>query len=369
MTILQIFNSRIQKHGSFEDFMLELAHKSKEKNIYMSFVFPRINTPEIKESLEKLNARVCAMNDDWTSFRFSIELAKLILRERPSVIDFHFCSSLNFAFVFCILRIFGFKIIYHYHGEIIPINELKFVNRHFSKLRFITFFVNRIICVSEANKRFLEALNIRKEMRVVYNGIKIESFRNMDSGRDFRKEEGLSNDNPIVTSIGSLIPRKGMDVFIRAAKVVLDKVPKAHFIIIGGGDKDIYERLAEKLQIKEKIIFTGLLKEYPAYILEATDVFVSASFAESFGLSIAEAAMFGIPVVATNVGGVPEVVKDGKTGFLVPAGDSGRLAEQIIRLLSNKDLRQAFGIAGRRWVEERFNLEDRVEELLNDCLN
>lgn len=368
-TIIQVFNSRIQKHGSFEDFMIEFARETREKKINLTFVFPKIETEEVKRKIESLGASVYIIKESWLSFKFIIGLLKIILKEKPQILDFHFCYSLNFVFLFFILYFFGRKVVYHYHGEIRPLEELKFVNRHFSTLRLLTLFVNIIVCVSEANKRFLKALNINKKICVIYNGVDVKSFTNVISDRDFKKEIGFTNGELIITSIGSLIPRKGMNVLIKAAKYVIENVPRARFVIIGGGNKDGYLKLAEDLGIKDKVILTGLIKDYPYHILKATDLFVSASFAESFGLSIAEAQILGIPVVATEVGGVPEVVQDGKTGVLVSSGDSKSLAEAMTKVLCSKELRKEFSEAGKEWVREQFNLEDKVKELLDVCFS
>jgi glycosyltransferase involved in cell wall biosynthesis len=365
MRILQVFNSRIQKHGSFEDFMIKIADKAKSNNLHISFAFPKINTQEVKKELEFLGANIYTIDDSWKSFTFIRKFMAVVKQCKPNVIDFHFCYTANFAFIFLILKILNIKTIYHYHGEIIPIEKLRFTNRNFSKLRLLTLFVNKVICVSNANKRFLEALNIRKKIEVVYNGVGVSNFKNVNNVENFKRNMGFTNGELIVTSIASLIPRKGVDVLIKAAKMVIDNVPQVRFVLIGGGDKAPYQTLAENLGISDKIIFMGLVKEYPYHILKDTDVFAHASYAESFGLSIAESQLIGIPVVATNVGGVPEVVNNGKSGILVPPGNSSMLATEIIRLLKDKQLREDFGNFGKKWIADNFNLEDKVEELIS----
>lgn len=370
MKIFQVFNSRIQKHGSFEDLFIELSRSSSKKGIKVCFIFPDIKTEGVKEEiLSYPNTEVFVIEKIWSSIAYSINFLKLVFRKNPDILDFHFCYSINFAPLFLLLRLLGKKVIYHYHGEIKPINELRFINRHFSKLRLMTLFVNKIICVSEANKQYLEALNIRKEMVVVYNGIEVSRLQNINVKTGFKEQTWTRNGQLIVTTIGSLIPRKGIDIFIGAASIVSREIPQAKFVIVGGGEDKEYRKQAEALGLKEKVIFTGLIKEYPYHILKDTDVYVSASYAESFGLSIAEAQAIGKPVVATRVGGVPEVVVDGRTGKLVPPGDSRGLAESIIYFLKNENIRKEFGNNGKVWVSEHFNLKDKVEELLNVCFN
>ncbi len=367
MNILQVFNSRIQKHGSFEDFMIELADNAQRNHDHVNFVFPRINTDEVKQEIEKRGSYIYIIENQWSSLNFIKKLITIIKKEKPTIADFHFCYSFNFTILFILLKLFRIKVIYHYHGEIKPIEELRWVNRHLSKLRLQTFFVDKIICVSQANKRYLEALNIKKKIDVVYNGVNTRNFANVTNKGNFRQEAGFNNGELIVSYIASLIPRKGTDILVKAAKQILKEVPQARFVFIGGGDKDKYETLAKTLGIADKIIFTGLLKDYPYYIMQDTDLYVSASYAESFGLSIAEAQLIGKPVVATRVGGVPEVVDEGRTGILVSAGDSDGLARAIIYLLKNKTKREKFGEAGKKWVSERFDLKEKVEEFISVC--
>jgi len=365
-TVLQIFNSRIQKHGSFEDFMVGLAEECKRVGNKIIFVFPSIATKSIKENLEKVGAKVVVIKGQWESLNFVKQILEIIKTENINVIDIHFCCSLNFVLLFVILKILrkDVKILYHYHGEIMPIENLKFINHHFSRLRFLTLFVDKIIAVSEANKQFLKALDIRKEIVTIYNGVKIENFLARNK-TDSCKSLTISNGEILVTTIGSLIPRKGIDVLLKSAEKVIREIPKVRFVIIGGGDGEVrYRNLAKDLGIEKNVIFTGLLKDYPFEILALTDLYVSSSYSESFGLSIAEAMAYEIPVVATKVGGVPEVVKDSQTGILVPPGDTEALAKGIIEMLKNERLRKSMGKIGKERVKNLFDLNNRVRELI-----
>jgi len=364
MKLVQVFCSRIRKHGSFEDFMIELARQARENDIRLTFVFPAIETQAVQTDLQRNGAAVRVISAPWSSWSLVRALLAALFTIKPDVVDFHFCDTLNFAPVFFLLRLRGIRIIYHYYGEIRPIEELAFVNRHFSRLRFLLFFVSSIICVSDANKRFLRALNVRMPITVIYAGISIHAFEGVTPKRDFRREQGWTAGELVVTSIGTLIPRKGMDILIRASAIVLNTLPHVRLVIVGAGDQSPYQGLIDRLALRGRVVLTGLLKEYPFDILLATDVYVSASYAESFGLSIAEAQMLGIPVVATRVGGVPEVVAEGQTGLLVPSGDADGLARALIRLLGDGDLRHAFALAGPKWVGSRFDLSIKVRELV-----
>ena len=139
-------------------------------------------------------------------------------------------------------------------------------------------------------------------------------------------------------------------------------------MVVGGGKRETYEKLAADLDIKDKVVFTGFVEDYPYHILKASDLFASASYAESYGYSSAEAQIMGIPVVATAAGGTQEVVDNGKTGILVPRGDVDGLAEEIIRVLRDENLRKELGNNGPAWIKNKFSLPERIEEIINACL-
>ncbi len=118
--------------------------------------------------------------------------------------------------------------------------------------------------------------------------------------------------------------------------------------------------------ILDDVIFTGLLRDYPYGIIKGAKVFVSASEQESFGLVFAESLLLGTPVVGCRVGGIPEVVVEGKSGFLVDKDDLDGFVSSVVALLDNENMRKGFADFGRRYVKERFDLKDRVNELIEE---
>ncbi|MFA5038112.1 MAG: glycosyltransferase [Candidatus Omnitrophota bacterium] len=365
--LMQVWNCALPKDCSFGDFAVQIAQKGKAEGLGTHFILPNLDFVETRIKILGFDAQYTVFRNNWKKLGVAFKILREIFKIGPRIADFHFCDSLNFLPVFLFARLAGIEIIYHYHGEIQPLEKLRFINRHFSKLRLLTLFSSRIICVSEANRRYLRALNIQKRMEVIYNGIAIDKFLENSKRSSWNKSDLFPQANiKIVTSIGSLIPRKGMDILLKAFQIVIKEAPEARLVIIGKGDLAPFERLARKLGIVEFIRLTGFLKEYPYGILNSTDLYVSASYAESFGLSIAEAELLGIPVVATRVGGVPEVVVDTKTGFLAPAGDEKALAEKMVLLLKDDNLRKRMGAAGRQNVLDKFSLEERVEELFQN---
>jgi glycosyltransferase involved in cell wall biosynthesis len=365
-TTLQVFKLRVNKSCSFTDFIVLLNEKLVQKGYQNVFVFTDVQSETVKKEIEDYGAEITVIKNKWDSFSFAKQLFDLVKKYDPQIIDFHFCSSITLVPLLAWLRIFKrrIKLIFHYHGEIIPIQDLRFKNKHFSRLRILTFFFHKIVTVSKANERFLRALNIKKDIKVIYNGISLNNFSSNDTNR-CRREYNIPENDLILTSVSTLIPRKGLDILLKALAKVINVIKNVKIIIVGKGPLEgMCKQLVQDLGIRDHVIFTGFLEEFPYHILSGSDVYVSASNSESFGIVYAEAMALGVPVVATNVGGIPEVVSNGITGLLVAPRDENALSEAIINLIENKERRQEMGLKGRMRVEAMFNLENRVRDLV-----
>jgi phosphatidylinositol alpha-1,6-mannosyltransferase len=163
---------------------------------------------------------------------------------------------------------------------------------------------------------------------------------------------------------------KGIDTVIRALPAVAARVPAVQWVVAGDGDdRPRLEALAREAGVAGRAHFLGRVSEAVlAECYRRADVFVMPSQAEGFGIVFLEAMQQGVPVVAADSGGTPEVVADGETGLLVPYGDHAALADRLVRLLEDAPLRAAMGEAGRRRVTENFTFEhlrDRLAEVLH----
>ena len=175
-----------------------------------------------------------------------------------------------------------------------------------------------------------------------------------------REALGLPAAGPLIGSVGRLDPVKGHDLLIRAFAKLQD--PQARLILIGDGEKRAeYETLAQELGISDRVRFTGW-REDVGDLLEALDLFVFPSRNEGMGRAAVEAMAAGLAVVAARTGGLPEVVRDGETGLLVPPDDADALAAAIARLLARPEERMAMGEAGRK-LAQNFGAERMCERL------
>jgi len=187
------------------------------------------------------------------------------------------------------------------------------------------------------------------------NGINLEDFDIPYSKEECREKLGLPTDKKIILFLGVLHPKKGPDVLLKAMPRVLSKVPNTELVIAGDGImRRELEELSEKLGINDYVNFAGFIPENlkPLYYNSA-DVFCLPSImtSESFGIVNLEAMVCSVPVVASKIGGVPDVVKDRENGLLIPPKDPDALADAIIYLLENEDVRKKMGKNAREKVK------------------
>jgi glycosyltransferase involved in cell wall biosynthesis len=218
---------------------------------------------------------------------------------------------------------------------------------------------DRIICVSEAVQRIVVERERVEPGRttVIHNGIELppETARARD-GAAVRKELGLAAHDLVVGMVANLNrPVKGGAYFIESLPLILERVPRARFLIAGGGDVGRLRARAEELRVADRVIFGGFRTDLER-IYPAMDVSVLTSLSEGLSMTLLESMSHGLPVVATRVGGNPEIVRDGETGYLVPARDPAAFAARVVELLCNAERRRDMGRAGRAVVARDFSL-------------
>jgi N-acetyl-alpha-D-glucosaminyl L-malate synthase BshA len=199
---------------------------------------------------------------------------------------------------------------------------------------------NADAAVALTNEMKLEMQKMHpREISIIPNGVDLDKFRDL-SKEDARKGLGYAADEKIIIYVGRLHPVKGLDYLIEAFKMVEKKIKRAKLVIIGQGNQKGYlASLAKSFNLEDNIIFRGEIanNEVPRHLV-ASDVFVLPSLSESFGIANIEAMAAGLPVVATKVRGMAEIIKDGENGFLVEPKEPEQISEKIILLLENAAL-------------------------------
>lgn len=156
---------------------------------------------------------------------------------------------------------------------------------------------------------------------------------------------------PTVVCVANFRPEKGHDVLLDAFAIVRDRIPDSRLVLVGHGElQDVVDAKIRALGLTARVHITGFVPEVWPYLADA-DVFAIASASEAYGIAIAEAMAAGLPVVASDVGGIPELVKPGVTGELFPPGDSESLAAHLVRMLSEPELRARMSPAAREAAE------------------
>jgi glycosyltransferase involved in cell wall biosynthesis len=196
----------------------------------------------------------------------------------------------------------------------------------------------------------------------VHNGIDLNQFDaeiSIGGSESVRSLAEEISGKPSIIYPAVLVPRKGHRYLLEAATMVLKEYPEARFIITSDGPlRSELEKMASDLDIAGSVIFTGRLSyEDLHWLLSQATIGVFPSLAELLPMAVLDLMAAAKPVVATNVDGIPEMVIDGKTGFLVPPQDSGTLAERIIELIRYPEKARQMGTAGRKFVEENFAID------------
>ena len=201
----------------------------------------------------------------------------------------------------------------------------------------------------------------KNKLTKIAPGIDTEHFRPLD-GRELREKYGIA-DRATIVSVGRLVHRKGQDRLVEAMPLVLKEIPEAHLVFIGEGPhRKKLDQLVEKHKLENHVTFIGRIQysDLPRHI-SLGDIFAMPSRSRLFGLEVEglgivylEASACGLPVVGGNSGGAPDAVKEGITGFVVDGNNLPEIADRIITLLKDDELRNQMGNAGRSWAMEEW---------------
>jgi len=296
---------------------------------------------------------------DIRAVRNYLALARLIRRERFQLVHCHNFYSNIFGTIAA--RLAGTRTIITSRRDLGGM----FTKTQLRVQRLAYKFSAAVLANSQGVKRVLVENEQVSEAKIhcVYNGIDTDRFAPREPSADVAQSLGIAPGSPVVGKVGNLHPWKGFDVFIRIAAAVNASRPDARFLIVGDGtEHQRLKQMARELHLEQSVTFAGARGDIPE-MLALMSVFVLSSPAEGLPNAVLEAMACGLPVVASNVGGVPETVSNGETGFLVSPGDAAGFAEKILQLLNDPTHARQMGEAGRRKVVEQFSCERLVENM------
>jgi glycosyltransferase involved in cell wall biosynthesis len=225
--------------------------------------------------------------------------------------------------------------------------------------------VRAFICASDAIRQMLIEQGIPSASAItVHEGIDLAHV-NAAPRANVHETFWLPHGAPVVGAVGALVPHKGHRYLIDAAAQVVREVPDARFVILGEGElHQALERQIADYSLEKHVLLAGFRQDVLS-LLKGFDIFTMPSVTEGLGTSLLDAMACERPIVASHVGGIPEVVRDGETGLLAPPKDVAALADALVRLLKNRELAARVAAAGLARVREYFTVERMVEETLS----
>jgi len=349
--------------GGAEMHLLSLAKHLSKKKYEVTLAYLKEKPDEarsLKEDFEKAGVRTVDLK---LKRKFSplliLKIIWLIKKYKPDIIHTHLFQAELFtriAMVFIKTPIF----ITTYHSM------EEFLTKLFWALvaRWNINKADQVIVISDAVRDYLvRHTGIREvdKIKRIYYGL--DKGRN-ETAVDIRVKYGIGENDPIIGMVARYAPQKGHVYLLEAMTKVFEVVPNAKLYLAGHDEKKIKELLegrAKDLGIEKKVIF-GDFHPNVLLLMKQFDIFTLSSLWEGFGLVLLEAMSVRKPIVATNVGPIPEVVIDGETGYLVPPKNAELLAEKIIYLLRHKKEAHEMGRAGRKRLEEYFTMKKMIEE-------
>jgi glycosyltransferase involved in cell wall biosynthesis len=224
--------------------------------------------------------------------------------------------------------------------------------------------MNQLVAVSRSIVHKIETERpSRIPVSLIHNGVDMDRYAHQDPCCTLREEYAMPPDAQIVGVVARLEPEKGHPTLLEAWPRVLRSVPCAYLLVVGDGScREALEAQARDLGIAGHVVFTGRREDVPA-VTAALEVAVLPSYREAQGLTVLEAMALSRPVVASNVGGIPEMIEDGRTGLLVPPKDPVALANAIVRLLTDHAYADLLARGGHDLVHEQFCVERMVRAI------
>lgn len=353
--ILEVVGNAIV--GGVERYTYNLARYLPERGFKVTCVAP-YESP-VTAGLREIGSPVyvTSMDDDpsWRSIQF---LTELVRQQRVDLIHAHLPRAQVLSGLAGCLT--GVPVVMTIHGMDISSWELGILRATGSTLS--------VVC----QQAYLQALSLGMpagRVRLIPNGVDLDAFRPQPNREETRQALNLPAQAPLVGFVGRLSWEKGPDMFLKLAQHVLKKNAEIHFVIFGDGPMKV--ELAQEIGttgMQDRLHLAGVWEDMPS-AYAALDMLVQTSRVEGMPFTLLEGMACGLPVAAMNAGGVPEIIEVGSCGYLSAQGDWAGLGEAVLNLIADPALRKRMGLAARRRVEQKFDLNSCIELLAQEFRN
>lgn len=361
---IMLFANAVARAG-VEEHMLELLRGLDRRLFRLHFTCPQILLEQYRDDIPKDVHVTPVMVDRLADIQGAKQLASLLRQHKIEILHSHMFRASLFASP--IGRLCRVPVIL----ETPHVRETwrkGWIKSHFIVDRAVARLVDRYIAVSEANARYLiEQKRIpARKVSVIQNGCSVERVdRAKAHPEGIREKLGFSKDDLVLIAMARLEPQKGHRILLQALALLYPQFPKIRLICLGTGALESeLKTVTRDLNLDPIVRFVGFQSNVADW-LAAADIGVLSSFYEGLPLAAAETLAAELPIVATAVDGTPEVVIDGETGLLVPPGNPVAMAEAILTLARQPELRHKLAIAGRERVLKQFTIQRQVEKTSN----
>ena len=368
-TIVSVYGFEPFRIGGGETFIRELSILLGQRGWKNVVCFLSEPTPQVREFLSLPNVTIEVIPNVWQlKWQPTRDLARILRRYRPEILHLQFTGFVSpYPWL---ARLYSVKRVLFTDQASKPEGFLPRRASLFKRIatRIINWPLDRVTCISDYVLRCWITLDVLQSERFtrIYNHV--DFTRCQPDGSAFRKTLSIPDSRQIIVQVSWMIPDKGFDDLLAAARLVIARNPEAYFVMVGeGADRQRYIRETAELGLQDHIAWTGILPDpLKMGVFSAADVVCQVSrWEEGFGYVIAEAMASGKPLVGTRVGAIPELVHHGETGFLVDRRDPSAIAERILELLADRDLRCRMGRAGREFAFRNFDANVNIAEFLN----
>lgn len=341
--VVHVYGNFPKKKGSMEEYYLALTRKLNQIGFKSIFIFTDDIDDALKKFYDEVGAEIIVMPG--TNKRFDLPLIfkyqRLFRKIAPVLVNVNFGrTSFNALVAARFARINNTvwtKGSFYEKGPFYqPVPKI----RIFTSLIFLAGWLSKkIMVISEGLRKELLLYDLPASKIVrIYRGINLERFKSQKISSSFLHEFRINKEDRVVACISQARHEKGLEYLLRAMPSVIGKFSRLKLLIVGGGPlTNSLKKLAEELNVADHVVFCGVRNDVEK-IINISEFTVLPSLTEGLGLVTLESLACGKPVVASNVGGIPEVVVDGETGFLVPPRDEHALADKINYLLSDSNL-------------------------------
>jgi len=370
-TVVSVFGVEPLRIGGTETFARELSLQLNQRGWNSVLCFLKEPAEEVRRFLSLPNVSLEVLeNSTDLNWSATTALARIIRRHKPQILHLHFT---------------GFLGIYPWLARLLSVKKIFFTD-HTSRpagyapqrapfwkrtiARIVNRPISRVICVSQYGQRCLTTLDLlpKERYELIYNAVDLSRIsEDPNRAAEFRKRYAIPAGRVVIVQVSWMIPQKGIPQLLETAPLLVSKNDNIHFVLVGEGSyREQFMKEAEALALANHISWTGLIEDpFGEGVYEVADIICQLSeWEELFGWMIAEAMAYGKPIVATRVGGIPELVDDGVSGFLLERGDHNAAADKLGQLAGDPELRREMGQAGQQIVSEMFDLRRNVAQLL-----